>query len=84
MPKPMRKIHIDRLTAEIVYDEPVQVETPTESFQLRRMGPANKKHHYQVWHAFAWPQDKLTQTQWRNCGDIAAAIQLMRRYSKPE
>lgn len=77
----MHKIRIAVLTADQIHDEPVQVETHSETFQIRRVGPAHKRHHYQVWHAFAWPQDKLTRTQWRNCVDIPAAIQLMQRFS---
>lgn len=77
----MRKVNIEALTPDVIHGEPVQVETRSESFQIRRMGPAHKKHHYQVWHAFAWGQDKLTQTQWRNCVNLEAAIQLMQRYS---
>lgn len=77
-----RSVEIDDLTPEAVWgDEPLEVRTLTETFMIRRIGPFDKRHHYQVWHAFKWGQQPLTQTNWRICANLAAAIQLMERYS---
>ena len=78
----MRSIPVSELTCDLVWDGlPMNVVTHGDTFQIRRIGDPQRRHHYQVWHAFAWKQDKLTRTQWRNCVNLAAAIQLMNRYS---
>jgi hypothetical protein len=73
---------IGKFTPDDVGDEPTKVMTASEDFLVRRVGPKDKKHHYQVWSAFLWGQQQLTGTQWRNCVSFEAAVQLMNRYSE--
>lgn len=52
-----------------------------EVFKVRRIGKVLKRHHYEVWHAFAWEEQPLTRTNWKVCASFVAAIHLIQDHS---
>lgn len=53
-----------------------------EVFKVRRIGKVLKRHHYEVWHAFAWGPQPLTQTNWKVCASFGAATHLIHDHSR--
>lgn len=53
-----------------------------EVFKMRRVGKTLGRHHFEVWHPFAWEQQPLTLTNWKVCVNFGAATHLIHEHSR--